>query len=122
MRKILIIEDNPNIRENLEELLELSNFEVDTATNGLEGIHSIQVEKPDLILCDVHMPKMNGYQVLEFLKTELKTVKIPFVFITSSSQKREIEKGIHSGADSFLVKPFKIEILQDTIEKLLRSN
>ncbi len=117
MRKVLLIEDNQNIRENIEELLELSNYEVMTANNGQEGVEAIQSRKPDLILCDVHMPKMNGYQVLEYVKS--KPTEIPFVFITSSSQEKDIKKGVLSGADSYLIKPFEIEDLQNTIIKLL---
>ena len=119
MRKILIIEDNQEIRENLEELLDLLNFQAITAINGKEGINSIQTEKPNLIICDVHMPEMNGYQVLEFVKSNPETAKVPFIFITSSSQNSEIEKGVLSGADSYLVKPFQVEELQDIIKKLL---
>jgi len=119
MKKVLIIEDNKDIRENIDELLQLSNFEVVTANNGQEGVEVIQKEKPDLILCDVHMPVMNGYQVLEAVKSKPETAKIPFVFITSSSQKKAIEKGVLSGADSYLVKPFQMEELQGTINKLL---
>jgi len=119
MRKVLLIEDNQNIRENIEELLELSNYEVMTANNGQEGVDAIQKGKPDLILCDVHMPKMNGYQVLDFAKSTPETAEIPFVFITSSSQQKDVEKGVLSGADSYLIKPFELEDLQNTIIKLL---
>lgn len=119
MKTILIIEDNKNIRENIEEFLELLNFKALTANNGKEGVAAIQSSKPDLILCDVHMPEMDGFQVLEFVKLKPETSAVPFVFITSSSQKAAIEKGVLSGADSYLVKPFQLEELQETIDKLL---
>jgi len=119
MRKILIIEDNQIIRENIVELLEILEYQAIKANNGKEGVHSILREKPDLILCDVHMPEMNGYQVLEFVKSKPDTASIPFVFVTSSSQKVDIKKGVLSGADSYLVKPFQFEELENTIKSLL---
>ena len=120
MHQILIIEDNIDIRDNIEELLELSNYRVITADDGQKGLVQIQTELPDLILCDIHMPKMNGYQVLEHTKSNPKTAIIPFVFITSSAQNKDIEKGILSGADSYLTKPFNIEDLAKTLEKFLK--
>ncbi|MFT4754495.1 MAG: CheY-like chemotaxis protein [Salibacteraceae bacterium] len=119
MKNILIIEDNQTIRENLEELLELSNFQVTTASDGQEGMEAIQKRKPNLIICDVAMPEVNGYQVLEFLKSKPETNKIPFIFITSSAQNKEIKKGVLSRADCYLTKPFQTEELLDTIDKLL---
>lgn len=120
MYKILVIEDNELIRDNIEELLELSNYRVVTASNGQKGLVQIQTELPDLILCDIDMPKMNGYQFLEHVKSNPKTAIIPFVFITSSAQKEDIEKGLISGADSYLTKPFTIEDLTTTLEKCLK--
>lgn len=120
MKKILIVEDNKNIRENIEELLLLIEYQVCIASNGKEGVDSIETENPDLVLCDVHMPLMNGYQVLDHIKSNPTTAKIPFVFITSSSQQKDIDKGVLSGADSYLIKPFQMEELEHTIKKLLQ--
>ncbi|MFT6333515.1 MAG: CheY-like chemotaxis protein [Saprospiraceae bacterium] len=122
MRTTLVIEDNYNIRENLWELLELSNFHVTTASNGLRGIDSLRSETPDLIIYDVSIPEMNGYQVLEFVKSKPETAKILFMFVTSIVQKKEIEKGVLSGADSYLTKPLKEAILFENIEGLLDYN
>ncbi|MFT4534521.1 MAG: CheY-like chemotaxis protein [Saprospiraceae bacterium] len=122
MKKILVIEDNRSIRENLEELLTLSNYYVITAKNGKLGIEAIQKQLPDLIICDVAMPEVDGYQVLDYVKSKSKTTKIPFVFVTSSAQKGEIEKGVLSGATSYLTKPYHTEDLLETVERLLGYN
>ena len=122
MSKILLIEDNRDIRDNLGEFLELSNYQVVSANNGREGIERIQEVMPDLILCDIAMPEMDGYQVLEHIRSKATTAKIPFVFITSSAQKQDIEKGRLAGADAYLPKPFPTRKLVDTIERLLEEN
>lgn len=119
MSRILIIEDNNLIRENIEELLSLSDFQVITAENGQKGIISIQTERPDLILCDISMPKMNGYQVLEITKSQPETATIPFIFMTSKAQKKDIQDGLHQGADSYLTKPFLTEDLMAAIDRFL---
>ena len=119
MSKILIIEDNQGIRENLEELLELSNYKVILAKNGKEGIKQIHEVKPDLILCDIAMPKLNGFQVLEYVRTTVVPVHIPFIFITSSTQKQDIKAGKLAGADAYLTKPFSKEALFLIIEKYI---
>ncbi len=119
MSKILIIEDNLEIRDNLEEFLELSNYEVISADNGQKGIERIQKDRPDLILCDVAMPKQNGYEVLDHVRSNPITATIPFVFISASAEQRDIAMGKMAGADDYLTKPFPISKLVASIEKLL---
>jgi len=121
MHKILIVEDNEMIRENLEELLLLYDFEAITAHNGRIGIEKMQAEKPDLIVCDIAMPEANGYEVLKKLKSIPEIAQTPFIFLTASAQKTDIEKGQLSQADYFMTKPFDIEELVKVINLLLEQ-
>ena len=121
MSKILIIEDNQEIRENLEEYLELSDFEVAIAPHGQAGIEEVRRERPDLILCDIAMPKMDGYEVLQQIRAETANSRIPFIFISASAQKQEIEKGKKAGADAYLCKPFSVQQLMQIMTELLEE-
>lgn len=122
MSKILIIEDNLDIREGLEEILELRHFVVNSANNGETGIARIQEDKPDLILCDVAMPRKNGYEVLEYVRSNPATATIPFIFITASAEERDIAMGKMAGADDYLAKPFPSSKLFESIARLLNEN
>jgi CheY-like chemotaxis protein len=106
MVRILVIEDQPCIRETAIELLEAEGFETLEATNGLEGLQKAQELLPDLILCDVMMPEMDGYTLLEKLQANEKTVNIPFIFLTAKVDKKDIRQGMELGADDYLTKPF----------------
>ena len=86
MKNILIIEDNEDIRENVAEILTLSDYKVLTAANGKEGIEAAQKHKPDLIICDIMMPGVDGYGVLQVLHKTPETQNIPFIFLTSNSE------------------------------------
>lgn len=119
MSKILIIDDQIDIRETLGEFLELQDYEVLMAVNGLEGINCISKELPDLILCDIAMPEGDGFKVLEFAKSL--TADTPFVFITSNDRKEDIKKGKLAGADAWLTKPFSTESLMDVIKRLMEE-
>lgn len=121
MSKILIIEDQEEIRENLTELLELSDFTVITAVNGKNGIETIYEEVPDIILCDVSMPIMNGYEVLKRVRSNSKTDDTPFVFISASAQDADIRAGKMAGADAYLTKPFSSQKLIETVKELLKN-
>ncbi|WP_116108638.1 response regulator [Lewinella sp. IMCC34191] len=110
---ILIIEDNGEVRENLAEILELYGYEVATANHGLEGVKAALNQPPDLILCDVMMPELDGYGVLNLLSENPLTAAIPFVFITARTEKEDIRRGMNLGADDYITKPFyKDELLQ----------
>jgi len=119
MKKVLIIEDDEILRNNTAELLELSGYEVLTAPNGEEGVNSARVYQPDLIICDIMMPKMDGYEVLETLSMDDKTRFIPFIFLTAKTEHKEIRKGMDMGADDYLTKPFDEEDLLNSIESRL---
>lgn len=106
MVKILVIEDEAWIRESAIELLEAEGFEAIEATNGLEGLQKAQEEVPDLIVCDVMMPKMDGYALLEKLQESEKLANIPFIFLTAKVDKKDMRQGMDLGADDYLTKPF----------------
>lgn len=113
MQKILLIEDNLEMRENTAEILELANYKVFTAQNGKEGVKFAQENNPDLIICDIMMPELDGYGVLHMLSMNPQTSSIPFIFLTAKAEKTDYRKGMNMGADDYLTKPFDdMELLQ----------
>jgi CRP-like cAMP-binding protein/ActR/RegA family two-component response regulator len=122
MKKVLVIEDNPEVRENLAEILELSDYHVSTAENGIVGIEIAQREKPDLILCDVMMPELDGFGVLRILSGRPETSDIPFIFLTAKTEKSDMRKGMNLGADDYITKPFDDVELLNAIEIRLKKN
>ncbi len=122
MDKILVVEDEENIRETLQDILELSGFEVSTASNGKIGYDMILSERPDLVLCDINMPELDGFSLLEALSNRLKDEIMPaFLFITAKVETKEIRHGMDLGADDYILKPFNnsqiIKIIQLRLEK-----
>ncbi|MBA4058755.1 MAG: transcriptional regulator, partial [Marivirga sp.] len=122
MKKILLIEDNPEINENTSEILELAGYEVVSAQNGKIGVDLAQKEKPDLIICDIMMPELDGYGVLHILGKKPETSSIPFIFLTAKTEKIDIRKGMNLGADDYLTKPFDDTDLLNAIEARLRKS
>jgi DNA-binding response OmpR family regulator len=122
MKKILLIEDNPEIRENTGEILALANYKVFSAENGKVGVEMAQREKPDLIVCDIMMPELDGYGVLHILSKNEETASIPFIFLTAKTEKTDIRKGMNLGADDYLTKPFDDTDLLNAIEARLRKH
>lgn len=112
-QRLLIIEDNEEVRENLAEILELYGYATSEAANGLEGVKACIENPPDLILCDVMMPELDGFGVLNLLAENERTAGIPFVFITARTETEDIRRGMNLGADDYITKPFyKDELLQ----------
>lgn len=120
MKKILLIEDNADVRENTAEILELSKYSVITAENGREGVDKAMKEKPDLIICDIMMPVLDGYGVLHLLGKQPETATIPFIFLTAKTERTDIRKGMEMGADDYLTKPFDDIELLNAIESRFR--
>lgn len=118
MKKILIVEDTRNIRENIAEYLELSGHEVLTAENGLEGWEILQGQKPDLVICDVKMPKLNGFEIKERANGEEALKDTPFIFLSAAAQKTDIAKGRSVGAIAYMTKPFDMNELLSWVEKV----
>jgi DNA-binding response OmpR family regulator len=121
MKTILVIEDNEDIRENIEEMLTLSEYKVITAANGREGIEAAQKSKPDLIICDIMMPGVDGYGVLHVLHKDPQTQNIPFIFLTSKSERSDFRAAMEMGADDYITKPFAGNELLNAIESRLRK-
>lgn len=119
MKTILLIEDDRALRENTEELLELSGYSVLTASNGKIGIEAAKKNLPDIIICDIMMPVIDGYGVLESLSSDKKTKQIPFIFLSAKTEHKEIRKGMDLGADDYLTKPFEEEDLISAVESRL---
>lgn len=121
MKKILLIEDNPDVRENTSEILTLANYDVITAENGKVGVELAQKHLPDLIICDIMMPELDGYGVLHILSKKSETASIPFIFLTAKTEKADIRKGMVLGADDYLTKPFDDTDLLNAIEARLNK-
>lgn len=121
MKKILLVEDNPEVRENIHEILELAGYNVITAANGKIGVEMAQKENPDLIICDIMMPELDGYGVLHILNKKPETAGIPFIFLTAKTEKTDIRKGMNLGADDYLTKPFDDTDLLNAVEARLRK-
>jgi DNA-binding NarL/FixJ family response regulator len=122
MKKILIIEDEPEMRRNLATILRLEKFLPITAENGRTGVERAKSDAPDLILCDVMMPELDGYGVLQALRETGATAAIPFIFLTAKGEKPDIRAGMNLGADDYLTKPVaKAELLTAVRTRLERA-
>lgn len=119
MKRILLIEDDPFLRENTAELLELANYSVITASNGKVGLEKAKINLPDIIVCDIMMPELGGYAVLEELEKSEKIKHIPFIFLSAKTTHDDIKKGMNMGADDYITKPFDEDELVDAIESRL---
>jgi CheY-like chemotaxis protein len=117
MKKILLIEDTVEILENFTEYLEMIGYEIYAAKNGKKGLELATEISPDLIICDVLMNGMDGFEVLRLIKKSVNTSKIPFVFSTSLSEKIEKSEALALGADDYLVKPFDLSKLLEVVKK-----
>jgi len=116
MKKIILIDDDKGIRDTTVDILELAGYQIYTSSNGKTGIQLIKTEKPDIILCDINMPELDGYEVLRILNRIPETNNIPFIFLSSNANNSDIRKGMNLGADDYLTKPFKEIDLLDAIE------
>jgi CheY-like chemotaxis protein/CRP-like cAMP-binding protein len=119
MKKILLIEDDVTVRENTAELLELSNYEVVTAPDGKKGVDKAKEEIPDIIVCDIMMPELDGYDVLTRLSEDSETRGIPFIFLSAKTEHKDVRRGMDLGADDYLTKPFEEDDLLSAIESRL---
>lgn len=121
MKTVLIIEDNLEIRENTAEILELAGYKVINAENGKVGLTMAERSKPDIILCDIMMPEVNGYEVIRELKNNPVTSSIPFIYVTASGEKKEVEKAMGLGANGYVRKPFDTKELLQAIDRCSRA-
>ncbi len=119
--KILIIEDNVDIRENTAELLELSGYQVETASDGIEGVRLAKSILPDVVICDIMMPNLDGFGVLQVFSNQPELARIPFIFLTAKTDRADMRKGMEMGADDYLTKPFQEVELLKAIESRLKK-
>ncbi|MGE5943460.1 MAG: response regulator [Flavobacteriales bacterium] len=119
MKKILLIEDDVILRENTAELLELSDYNVITASNGKIGLDMARHALPDIIVCDIMMPELDGYGVLQALAETESTKHIPFIFLSAKTERKDVRKGMDLGADDYITKPFEEQELISAIESRL---
>ena len=122
MRKLLVIDDHDDIRENIAEILTLAGYEVFTAPNGKRAVETALKEKPDLIICDIMMPELDGYGVLHLLRKNEATLETPFIFLTAKTERTDFRKGMEMGADDYITKPFDDIELLNAIEIRLKKN
>ena len=122
MKKILLIEDNEDVRENTADILELANYKVATAVNGKLGLVKAKEFKPDLIVCDIMMPEMDGYEVLKSVAIDNTIAATPFIFLTAKTDRADMRLGMNLGADDYLTKPFEERELLDAIACRLKKN
>ncbi|MEL6247976.1 MAG: response regulator [Cyanobacteria bacterium J06648_16] len=119
MNKILVIEDEAQVRENIKEILELNGYTVFAADSGTKALPLAKEHFPDLILCDVMMPGLSGYEVLDLIRQNQDTAAIPFIFLTAKADQRDLRQGMNQGADDYLTKPFEAQTLLDAVQSRL---
>ena len=121
-KRILIIEHNPAVREHLKTILELSDYECLVTDNGVSGVQMALKEGIDLILCDVMMPQLDGFGVLNILSKKSATKHIPFIFLTSKSDHEDFRRGMNLGADDYLTEPYQADDLLHVVEMRLEKS
>jgi DNA-binding response OmpR family regulator len=122
MSSILVIEDDAETLENIEEVLELQNFRTLATNNSLTGLELAKAEAPDLVICDVGMPRLDGFEVLTELRQHIGTATIPFIFLTGMSDRNSLKRGMELGADDYLTKPFTNDELVSAVNRCLEKH
>jgi PAS domain S-box-containing protein len=122
MYKIIVIDDDDSLREIIVELLKLNEFDVLNYSGGIEGIKGITENKPDLVVCDIMMPEVNGYDVLKMIRNNPEVKNTPFVFLSAKIETKDFRKGMNLGADDYLTKPFELEELLKIIKSRIRKH
>jgi DNA-binding response OmpR family regulator len=121
-KKILIIEDDLDMAASVKIRLEANNYEVHLAKDGMDGLNMARIEKPDLIILDIMLPKLDGYKVCRMLKFDDRYKSIPIILLTAKIQKVDVERGGEVGADAYVTKPFRSEDLLVKVKELLGNN
>jgi len=121
MTRILVIEDSHDLREDIVEILNFEDFEAFGAANGRIGVQMAQDLQPDLILCDIMMPELDGYDVLEHIRRQPKTATIPLIFLTAKTDRIDVRHGMALGADDYITKPYLVVELLDSIHSQLKK-
>jgi len=121
MAKILVIEDEYDIRDEVMNWLQFEGYEVIGAENGRKGLEAIRRERPDLVLCDVSMPEMDGHEVLIELRSDVNYNQLPFVFLTAAADRASVRQGMNLGADDYVTKPFTISEITNVVRARLEK-
>src|SRR6187401_1148490 len=121
MQHILLIEDNKEVRENTAEILELAGYKVNTAADGKKGVEQVNKSKPDLIICDIMMPVLDGYGVLHAVHRNESIRNTPFIFLTAKTERGDFRKGMELGADDYISKPFDGTELLNAVDSRLKK-
>ncbi|HIE25849.1 TPA: response regulator [Candidatus Poribacteria bacterium] len=119
--QILLVDDEPNFVKTVEFFLKANGYQVIVATDGQEALQKVEMFKPDLILLDIMMPKMDGLEVCQKLKSSENTLSIPVLMVTAKSQREDVTKAAQSGANSYIVKPFNLVDLVNKIHSMLKN-
>jgi len=119
--RILVVDDEPDIVRLVTKTLEVNGYEVITANDGQEGLEKTKTEKPDLIVLDLMLPKIDGYKVCGLLKRDTRYAKTPIILFTAKAQEKDVKLGEEVGADAYIIKPFEAEVLLSKIEELLKE-
>ena len=119
MQTVLVIEDEAPLRANIVRILSAEGYRVVAAADGEEGIQRVTEERPDMVICDILMPRVDGFGVLAALRSRPETAAIPFIFLTASADKEDLARGLKSGANEYVTKPFKIAGLMAAVRRLL---
>lgn len=120
-RQILLVDDDPNLTLLLKDYLEFQGYQVETAENGQEALEKLEVDLPDLIICDIMMPEMDGYALVEKIRQNPRTNWIPLMLLSAKGQSRDRIKGLRTGADVYMVKPFEPEELAAQVASSLEQ-
>ena len=120
-KKILVVDDEPDIVRLVDISLKLCNFDVMSAYSGPEALEKLKVEKRDLVLLDVMMPKMSGYEVCQAIRADASLKDLPVVMLTAKGQKGDAEKGLEAGADDYIIKPFDPYDLGERVSRFLQK-
>lgn len=121
MQKILVIEDEETVRENILELLDAEGFDAIAAPNGRIGLELARQQLPNLILCDVRMPELDGYGVLQGIRSDPAMAAIPLIFLTAKASKTDLSYGLELGANAYITKPFTITELLSAVSRILEG-
>jgi len=119
MATLLVIEDEAPLRANLVRILTAEGYRVIAAADGDEGVRRVREDRPDLVICDILMPRLDGYGVLASLRSQPETAALPFIFLTASADKDDLARGLQSGANDYVTKPFKIADLLAAVRRRL---
>jgi len=120
-KRLLVVDDEPDLREAIMFDLQLSGYEVLSAKDGMEGLKMAREKDPDLLILDLLLPRMDGYRVCRMLKVDKTTESIPIIMLTAKATREDERLGMESGADMYMTKPFDPEILLENVESLLKK-